>query len=419
MKKAFVDQMLFGFVLFMVLIFFLATLFDEQKVKNDATNLKTLALDAGNSLASIYIRSIDEGNMAYDAMCIAKDLTKKLTNKSPFPNNAYTIEWRSDTSSGLPTSVTVNTAVYESSTFWYRFLNKNKFNLGSVSYTADLTSVTKEKNFSYLGVPDAVKYNVVGIYEPGTRADGTICIKNKPKPRLILTDKKQKLGINLGSFNKNSKIFFITNGKKGNSNNKPISAIDNNSTIELTNLCNGANTQAKYKITGSNGKKYIGRHKNKKDFNVFFEDEKLNIDYDENNQDNSHFRKIARNEYNAYLVFSGDTSTLTSAQREAGYLWIKKNIKVSDYYKDCREKNCFKKWQDFIKTHPDTMTREKDLGNDYVLLTENYSDNPKYSAYKNDKDYTDMSFDIRISNKYLQKEEIAKAKYLLGTNTCP
>ena len=417
MKKAFIDQMLLGFVLFMVLVFFLATLFDEEKIKNDAINLKTLAFDATNSLASIYIQGIkNESQTSNDAMCSARELTKRFTDKSPFPNNKYTVEWKSSTSSVTPTTVTVKTAAHNSSTFWYKFLNKKSFNLRAVSHTADLTSFLKEKTFKYNGSPDASQYNLVGVYESGKRNDGTICVEDTPQPTLILVNKDvMKKGEILGdgSFGENSKLFFIANGFQFGADSSGNIANNNSITLEdakvvFSNLCSD-NTSDKPIYTIKSNKDTTTRHMqeanlNETGKNVFFEDKELNID------DENHYHKVKKTEYNNYLYFAEDTATLTESEKRNAEAWRNGKISGAKCNRSIiKSKSCFDQWEEIAQSNAN-ITKEDDIGDSYITITENLSKQDINGHYDYDGDFTDMSFDVEFKYIYKQKkDQVAQA----------
>ncbi len=425
MKRAFVDRILLGFVLFMISVFFLATLFDEQKVKNDITNLKTLALDTTNTLASLYIKGVKNENKTFkEAICSAQKLAKKLAQKSPFPNNAYAVEWRSSDSSSLPTTVTVKTAPYKSDVFWYRFLNKKSFDLKSVSYTADLTSFKKEKKFTFDSTPDAVQYNLVGIYESGERSDGTKCVEDNPKPQIVMVNKDNMNKGDIlggGSFSGNAKIFFITNGYQfGNFQYNPArnsSMSIEDTKVEFTNLCS-ANTSNRpiYTITDDDNNKYIRESGNNKRQNVIFEDKDLNIDGE------NHTHKIKKEEHNNYLYFVEDTKEMSTDEEEIAKQWREDNING----RKCdttivRDKSCFDQWEELASDSSNNISKEEDVGNEYITITENISSqkNLNASQYSYDADFSDMSFGVSISYTYIQKKEITQADTIINSFTCP
>ena len=152
-KKAFVDKILLGFFLLVLIIGFFGIISDQLMVKNKILALKKVAQTASLSAAKYYVN--EEQNTTK-----AEEVANKIVNSIPLGNEIiekivddinYT--WKPDETN--PTSVDVNITSYTQPMFWTRFLPWLKWkhrNIDGISSEASIVTITDADDF----VPIAV-----------------------------------------------------------------------------------------------------------------------------------------------------------------------------------------------------------------------------------------------------------------------
>jgi hypothetical protein len=130
MRRAFMTPFLLGLVLIMALFVFLATVNDENVVKEKVYSLKKLTDIAAITLAKHYAisGSQSEAEAISDAILLETPLGSQVTD---------TIEYVWDLS-GEPQTVRAIITNYNQATFWYRFLNKENFLIDHVESQANI-----------------------------------------------------------------------------------------------------------------------------------------------------------------------------------------------------------------------------------------------------------------------------------------
>lgn len=126
MKKAVIDQLLLGAILFSIFVLFVATVNDVTAARNKVYDLKNLA-DTGVNAAGTYYLDIEENKANAEAVAYSIfDQTKLGTETKPLANFIW------DEASS-PKRLTLNINNYIQENFWYRFFNLNLFNLDAQS----------------------------------------------------------------------------------------------------------------------------------------------------------------------------------------------------------------------------------------------------------------------------------------------
>jgi len=206
MKKAFVDQILLGFVLLSGVILLVGTVTDEKLATNKVFNLKEITSNTTRILAKHYMynESIE------DAQAVANDLLSTTTlGQDILAQDVITYTWTDTTANGQPDVITTTIEGYAQENFWYKFMNKTSFVIPQINSSA---YVTKDEsniiliNIKY-GGSNAGYHNMIGTYE----LDEEGCIQN---PSLLLVNKEDhEIGDQLGSYeNIATKFFLIPDG---------------------------------------------------------------------------------------------------------------------------------------------------------------------------------------------------------------
>lgn len=130
MKKAIIDQLFLGFLLLMGMVTFVATVNDETSTRNYIYDLKALAKESADAMASYYVENID--------MCTAQDINTNILNQSKhgkdsLDNGLVSYQWWDTNNDGEPDQVTTTIAQHPHDTFWYRFFDKDSFTVGPFS----------------------------------------------------------------------------------------------------------------------------------------------------------------------------------------------------------------------------------------------------------------------------------------------
>lgn len=146
MKKAFIDQILFGFILFSGIFIFIATVNDDTTVRNKYNNLKDLTDNAALFAANHY--NINQETI--DAETLAKEMLNETDLGLEIVDNIEFI-WDFD---NLPNSVIARITNYQENLFWYRLLSLNSFNFENIKSKANIVKqvLTNTLNFAPLAI---------------------------------------------------------------------------------------------------------------------------------------------------------------------------------------------------------------------------------------------------------------------------
>ena len=146
MKKAFIDQILLGFVLFSGIFILIATVSDDTTVRNKYYNLKKLSDNAALFAANHY----NKNENTQDAQELAKDMLRETALGLEVVDKIDFI-WDFD---NLPNSVIARITNYEENLFWYRLLSLNSFNFENIESKANITKrvLTTTSDFAPLAI---------------------------------------------------------------------------------------------------------------------------------------------------------------------------------------------------------------------------------------------------------------------------
>ncbi|MGM0518388.1 MAG: hypothetical protein ACQERD_01950 [Campylobacterota bacterium] len=147
MKKAFIDQILLGFLIFSILIITATTLLDDEEARNKYYKLKNLTNNAALSAAKYYAKVSQNTT---EAQQIASDILSKTKLGNEIKDNlTYNWDFISE-----PNTLTVNLPSYNHETFWYRFLNITNFGLDTQSKVkiAEGDEITQTSNLTPFGI---------------------------------------------------------------------------------------------------------------------------------------------------------------------------------------------------------------------------------------------------------------------------
>lgn len=126
MKKAFIDQILLGLFLFVVLIILGATVNDNMQARDKYYNLKKITDNSVLTLAKYYV-NVEENTSNAENVYYQMLLKTKLGNEVK-DTIIYTWDFASE-----PNSVTAEITNYIEETFWFKFLGLASFNLKASS----------------------------------------------------------------------------------------------------------------------------------------------------------------------------------------------------------------------------------------------------------------------------------------------
>lgn len=176
MKKAFIDQIFFGWLLLTAIVVFIGTSTDEKIARNKVYDLDDLAFTYSKAAASSYLNSYS----MCSAQEISEDILKEMILGSEiYENNQIEIVWKDTNFDNVPDSVTTTISGYKQENFWYKFLGKKSFDLPTVSEEAEVDAPFDLD--IYWGGEDAGYTNMIGVYE----LDSDNCVSN---PRIILAN---------------------------------------------------------------------------------------------------------------------------------------------------------------------------------------------------------------------------------------
>ncbi|WP_320035944.1 Ig-like domain-containing protein [Halarcobacter sp.] len=284
MKKAFIDQMFFAFLLFMGIVFFVATISDETLIRNEMEDLQSLARTSSHSIAEHYALQMD--------MCTAQNVNNNILRQTKLGNyllnnGLVNYTWLDTTGDSQPDTIRTTFGAYNYNTFWYRFMDKDSFTIGPFSANEQLTTPLNV-NLSF-GGEDASYRNMVGTYT----LDNNGCVQNA---QLILEDSKRpNAGDPIGTqFTTPPTFTFIIsdgyNTFKNGYNDYP--SISDQITLNQSH-CMGATSNPSVTL---NNKTVDNTH-------IYFEHENLNGD-----GNYAHFQIIPKSIWNQYNDFISNLS---------------------------------------------------------------------------------------------------------------
>lgn len=159
MKKAFIDQILLGFVLFSGIFILIATVNDDTTVRNKYYNLKKLTDQAALSAAKYY--------NANDDTVGAENIAKNMLNETKLGLEVIdniTFIWDFV---NLPNNVIARITNYEENLFWYRLLSLNSFNFEIIESKANLVSsvLTSTPSFAPLAINQCNRNDLINNAE--------------------------------------------------------------------------------------------------------------------------------------------------------------------------------------------------------------------------------------------------------------
>lgn len=197
-KKAFIEYIMLGGILFLALVVFVATQADEMLARNKLYQLKKIAKDAGRTATTYFLSKAEDDleaagedvtttNKINISESLANSIIRQMTLGEEIvgdgasttsinstvtedassreyqtvitnTNTGYTLTytWTDDLlvdgtagKDGLPDKVKIETSDYNHKTFWYKFLSKDSFVLHAKAYY----SINNEKEGSGPAVP--------------------------------------------------------------------------------------------------------------------------------------------------------------------------------------------------------------------------------------------------------------------------
>lgn len=370
MKKAVIEQFLLGFILVFASITFVATVGDEVSARNKAMNLKEIAYQTANTMSKAYSQSMN--------MCWSKNTAEEILKESKlgrellelkangeieFNYDFYDFEDMDDDSTTLydnqPDTIRVNITGYKHDNFWYKFLDKDTFDI-NIDTNAIAIDVPTTVTIRYGDRPNASFQNIFGTYQ----LDENDCITNV---QMHMADSKawnyweqtdtegNRIPIADGIQSPPTFVFAIANGY--NHFNQPA----NNAAIDvLEDHCFNSTTYPKLKINNITKQATVG---NAYTANVFFQHDELNADQFD------HFHIIPKAIMDDYTYF-------------------KQNIYTSGNERDKYE--AFKQYADLLNSDNDTtndINYTTDPNNEYKYALEDLDEN------QSDMDFSDMLLD--------------------------
>lgn len=258
MKKAFIEQLFLGFLLLMGIVTFVATVNDETSTRNRIYDLKALAKTSSQAIARHYEQQLD--------MCSGQDingdiLTQSKLGQMVIDDNLLNYSWEDTSGDGQPDQITTTIAAHEHESFWYRFFDKDSFNIGPFIESEKITTA-RDVNINYGGT-NAGFTNMIGTYQ----LDANNCVTNA---QLILADAQDPamVGQQLGSqiTSPPTFIFLMSDGYRDFVNNGYTPG--NNDSVNMSQHCFGNTIQPDISITGNTPS----------NTNIYFEHTDLNVD---------------------------------------------------------------------------------------------------------------------------------------------
>lgn len=306
MKKAFIEQLLFGFILFMGIVTFVATISDENQAREKIYDLKALAKNSTKAIAKHYENKMD--------MCEALEINKNILKESILgqellKKGLISFDWWDTNDDGQPDQIRTDISALEHATFWYKFLDKDSFSLGPFNDSTDI-DIPNLVTIKYGDRPSASYRNAMGTYE----VDNDGCVQNmqmhlansKDWDKWEETDDSgERIPIVDQIKSPPKKIFFIANAFTHFS--KSGDELDDEESISLEEPhCKGSN---KYPEITMNNITKQGSLDDSNSGNVFFEDIELNADGTE------HMHIIPNEILQDYLDFKEDYSSGTEKDK--------------------------------------------------------------------------------------------------------
>jgi len=126
LKKAIIDQIMLGFLLFSMLIILGATISDNMQARDKYYNLKKITDNSVLTLAKYYVTVNEDTDEAED---INYDMLSQTSLGNEVKDN-ITYTWNFDSE---PNTVTATIENYNEKTFWFKFIELNFFTLKAKS----------------------------------------------------------------------------------------------------------------------------------------------------------------------------------------------------------------------------------------------------------------------------------------------
>lgn len=345
MKKALIDQIMLGLFLFISLIVLGATVSDQFSARNKTFALDTLIRNTTKALAKHYMYNED--------MNAAEEIGNAMLNSTKLgreiiAQNLITYSWLDIDLDGLPDAVKGTIEGYAQNNFWFKFLQKDSFNLQKVEYTQ---YVTKDESditeiFIRYGGSNAGYFNMIGTYE----LDDNGCIQNSS---LLLANKNDySIGDDLGSFtNVDTKFFIIANGYNLYGGN-----VSENDSITITGCMDDIDTP-NVNIDGTSDAAPI-----------YFQDTQFNQD---NGYD--HMHEVGKSYFDDYETFINDPINYCSRYRSDGSCrrWSQRDATWED-------------WNNYAVAN--NIDYANDPNDEYIITMEDLPDG-------GDKDFNDINLD--------------------------
>lgn len=351
-KKAFVDQIMLGFILFSTLIVLGSTVSDNYVAREKYHSLDDLAKKLTRTLSKHYIYNED--------MTEAQDVANSMLKQTPLGQEILSKKlvsyvWRDLDFDTFPDVVTTTIANYKHENFWFKFLNEDYFNIPEVSSTE---YVTKEESpitsiLLKYGGSNAGYHNVIGTYE----LDENSCITN---PQLVLVNKEDhEVGEELSTYtNINTRYFIIPDGYD----------VFGNRSMDLDSSISISGCRPNIPSVTIDGISNAG--------DVYFQDTQFNTD---NGYD--HMHEVGKTYFDDYESFISTPITYCSRYRRNGNCrrWSTKDPTWED-------------WVDHATTN--NIDFENDPNDEYIITMEDLPNG-------GDKDFNDINLDttkIRTPN---------------------
>jgi hypothetical protein len=351
-KKAFIDQIMLGFILFSTLIVLGTTVADNHLAREKYYSLDGLAKKLTRALSKHYLYHEDMSEAQNIANSI---LTETKTGQEILESKLVSYMWRDLDGDLLPDVVTTSISNYKQENFWFKFLDKDSFNIAEVNASeyvikeeAPITSILLKYGGSNAGY-----HNVIGTYE----LDENSCIQN---PRLVLVNKEEHIiGEELATYtNIDTRFFIIPDGYD----------VFGNRSIDLDSSVSISACEPNIPSVTIDGISNAG--------DVYFQDTIFNTDdgYD-------HMHEVAKSYFDLYEEFISTPITYCTRYKRNGSCKKWSSIDPT--------------WEDWVSyAQENSIDYENDPNDEYIVTMEDLPNG-------GDKDFNDINLDttkIRTPN---------------------
>lgn len=374
MKPAFIDQVLFWFLLLALAIGFIGTVADRDLAKDQFFNIERVTTAAAKAAANSYMMNGNMNqsqNMANDIISQG-NLGQELLNKG-----VLSYVWRDTTGDGQPNTVTAQVVDYAQENFWSKFFDTESFILNA-DFSALVTREDAEEVGRILrfGGSNAGYHNVIGTYE----LDANGCVIN---PQLVLVNKENwNIGDEIGRVdNPNTRYFIVPDGFD-RFGNRTMDVENSSVTIINQNNCNPPNIP----------EVIIDGIASNVDRPVYFQDTQFNTD---NGYD--HMHEIGKTFHDDYLDFLDNPPSKTIEETVTTTKWVCKKYKKNGKCKKWKEVEVEEivtttvpyedTWEGWVEYADDeNIDFENDPNNEYIIAMEDLPNG-------GDKDFNDILLD--------------------------